>query len=89
MRFFFLQDYQHWLLSALLGLILAILVYMGFSAFGDASARVDEKTEEKFHYPDGIEGRNFPTPSFILFIYLGFFIWAILYVIFIGLKGPI
>ncbi len=90
MRFFFLQDFQHWLLSVLLGLILAILVYLGFSAYGDASARADEKALGEFHhYPDGIEGRNYPTPTFIVFIYLGFIIWAILYVVYIGLRGAI
>ncbi len=89
MRFFFLQDYQDWLLAFCLGLILAILVYLGFSAYEDSSARANEKTEEEFTYPDGIRGKDFPTPTFILFIYLGFIIWAILYIVFIGLRGPI
>ncbi len=89
MRFFFLQDYQHWLLSVCLGLVLAILVYLGFTAFGDSSSRAGKKAEEEFSYPDGIRGKNFPTPVFIIFLYLGFVIWAVLYVIFIGLKGPI
>ncbi len=89
MRFFFLQDYQHWLLSVLLGIILAILVYLGFSAYSDSRARAGEELKEEFTYPDGIRGKNFRTPLFIVFLYLGFLIWAILYVIFIGLKGPI
>ncbi len=89
MRFFFLQDYQHWLLAALLGMVLAVLLHLAFTAYSDSRARSDEKTQEDFTYPDGIRGKNFPTPVFILFIYLGFVIWAILYVIFIGMKGPI
>jgi hypothetical protein len=89
MRFFFLQDYQHWLLSVGLGLVLAILVYLGFTAFGDSSSRASQKTEEEFTYPDGIRGKNFPTPLFIIFLYLGFAIWAFFYIIFIGVKGPI
>ncbi len=89
MRFFFLQDFQHWLLSVFLGLVLAILVYLGFTAYTDSRARVGEKEEEEFTYPDGIRGKNFPTPYFIIFLYLGFVIWAILYVIFIGMRGPI
>ncbi len=88
MRLFFLQDYQHWLLAVGLGLILAILVYMGFSAYEDSSARAGEKTEEE-SYPDGIRGKDFPVPSFIIFIFLGFAIWAIAYWIFVGLRGPI
>ncbi len=89
MRFFFLRDYQDWLLAFGLGLILAILVYLGFSAYEASSVRVNEKTGEEFAYPDGIRGKNFPTPTFIIFIYLGFVIWAILYVVFVGLRGPI
>lgn len=89
MRFFFLKDFQHWLLALFLGLVLAILVYLGFTAYADSSARAKEKAEEEFTYPDGLHGRNFPTPFFIVFLYLGFVIWAILYVIFIGMRGPI
>ncbi len=89
MRFFFLQDYQHWLLSVGLGLVLAILVYLGFTAYGDSSSRARPEAEEHHSYPDGIRGRNFPTPLFIIFLYLGFVIWAFLYVIFVGLRAPI
>ena len=88
MRFFFLQDYQHWVLAVFLGMVLAILVYLGFTAYSDSGARSGKKGEEEFTYPDGIRGKNFATPLFILFLYLGFFIWAILYVIFVGMKGP-
>ncbi len=88
MRFFVLQDYQHWLMAVFLGMVLAILVYLGFTAYSDSRARADEKSQQEHIYPDGIKGRSSPTPTFILFIYLGFFIWAILYVIFVGTKGP-
>jgi hypothetical protein len=89
MRFFFLQDYQHWLLSLFLGLVLSILIYLAFTAYTDSRTRAGEKGEEEFTYPDGIRGRNFPIPVFIIFLFLGFVIWAILYVIFIGMRGPI
>ncbi len=89
MRFFFLQDFQHWLLGLFLGLILAILVYLGFTAYEDSNARAGQKAEEEVVYPDGIRGRNFPIPLFIVFLFLGFVIWAILYVIFIGMRGPL
>ncbi len=89
MRFFFLQDFQHWLLSVFLGLVLAILVYLGFTAYTDSRARAGEKGEEEFTYPDGIRGKNFPTPYLIIFLYLGFVIWAVLYVIFVGMRAPI
>ncbi len=87
MRFFFLQDYQHWLLSVLLGVLLAILVYLGFSSYWFATRRADEKAQEAINYPDGIVGKNFPTTPLVLFLYIAFVIWAIIYVIFIGLMG--
>ncbi|MHB8111406.1 MAG: hypothetical protein ACYDHW_15380 [Syntrophorhabdaceae bacterium] len=90
MRFFILQDYQHWLLAVILGLVLAILVYLAFRSYGYSRERDTGKAKEKFHYPDGIEGTNFPMPPFLLFLYFGFIIWMICYVIFFGiLHGPI
>jgi hypothetical protein len=89
MRFFFLQDYQHWLLAVFLGLALVILVYLAFRSYGYSSERADEKARQEFNYPDGLKGTNFPTPPFILFLFFGFVIWAIFYVIFIGIRsGP-
>lgn len=87
MRFFFLQDYQHWLLAVFLGILLAILVYLAFRSYGHSSERADERAGQDFDYPDGIVAKNFPTPPFILFLYIGFVVWAIIYVIFVGIKG--
>ncbi len=89
MRFFFLQDFQHWVLALFLGLILAILVYLGFTAYEDSKARAGQRAEEEHTYPDGIRAKSFPTPVFILFLYIGILIWAILYVAFVGMAGPI
>jgi hypothetical protein len=89
MRFFFLQDFQHWLLALFLGMVLAILVYLGFTAYEDSKTRAGQKGEEESTYPDGILAKNFPTPVFILFLYLGILIWAILYVVFVGMRGPV
>jgi hypothetical protein len=89
MRFFPLQDYQHWLLSVFLGLALAILIYLAFRSYGHSRARAGERANEEFDYPDGLRGKDFPTPPFILFLYCGFVVWAIFYVIFIGIRsGP-
>ncbi len=89
MRFFFLKDYQDWLLSVGLGLILVILIYLALKSYNYSQERIRGREQEEFHYPDGIEGRNFPTPPFMIFLYIGFVIWAVCYVIFIGMKGPI
>ena len=90
MRFFFLQDYQHWLLATFLGLVLAIFVYLAFRSYGYSRERGDKRGEEEVDYPDGLKGRNFPVPPLILFLCLGFVVWAVCYVIFIGIfHGPI
>jgi len=90
MRFFFLQDYQHWLLAVFLGLVLAIMVYLGFRSFWYSNQRADKRAHESFPYPDGIVGKNFPATPLILFLYVTFVAWAVIYVFYIGiLGGPI
>jgi hypothetical protein len=89
MRFFFLQDYQHWLLSVFLGLVLAILIYLAFRGYGYSKARAgaEAEAEEEEDYPDGLKGRNLPAPPLIIFLCLAFVVWAVFYVIYIGIKG--
>ena len=87
MRFFFLQDYQDWLLSVFLGLVLAILIYLAFRSYGYSKARAGVRTEEERDYPDGLKGRNLPAPPLIIFLGLAFVVWAVFYVIYIGIKG--
>ena len=87
MRFFFLQDYQHWLLSVFLGLVLAILIYLAFRGYGYSKARAGGEAEEERDYPDGLKGRNLPVPPLIIFLCVAFVVWAVFYVIYIGIKG--
>lgn len=87
MRYFFLQDYQHWLLAVFLGIILAVLVYLAFRSHDHSNERGDGKAGERVDYPDGIVGVNRPTPPFILFLYVGFAVCAIIYFIYIGVMG--
>jgi hypothetical protein len=87
MRFFFLHDYQDWLLALFLGLVLATLIYLAFRSYGYSRQRADERARQEFKYPEGMKGANFPTPPLILFIYIGFVVWAIFYVILVGIKG--
>jgi hypothetical protein len=87
MRFFFLADYQDWLLSVFLGLVLAVLLYLAFRSYIYSSRRAGESARRPFEYPDGLKGRNFPTPPFMLFLYIGFAVWGICYVIFVGILG--
>lgn len=85
MRFFFLQDYRHWLLAVFLGLVLAVFLYLAFRSHDYSRERADERARRIFRYPEGLKGQNFPTPPYMLFLYIGFAVWAVLYVIFIGI----
>ena len=87
MRFFFLQDYQQWLLAVFLGLVLSILVYLAFRSYGYSKARAGEKARREFTYPDGLRGGYLPMPPYIIFICLGFVVWATFYVIYVGIRG--
>ena len=89
MRFFFLQDYQDWLLSVSLGLVLAILIYLAFRSYGYSKAAAKGKAEEEHDYPDGLKGGNLPAPPFIVFLGLAFVVWAVFYVIYNCVRwGP-
>ena len=89
MRLFALLDAQHLLLGIFLGLICAILIYLGFRSAGFAKPRKQAKERES-GYPDGIEIENHPFPPLLLFLFLGFVVWFIFYVIFFGLqRGPV
>lgn len=87
MRLFFLQDYQHWLLSVFLGLVLAILIYLAFRSYGYARAAARGKPVVEHDYPDGLKGGNLPMPPFIILLCLAFVVWAVFYVIYVGVRG--
>jgi hypothetical protein len=89
MRLFALLDAQHLILGIFLGLVCAILIYLGFQSAGFSKLR-KEGEERESGYPDGLEIENHPVPPLLLFLFLGFVVWFILYVIFFGLeRGPL
>jgi len=83
MRSFPLLDFQTVMLLTFLGLAIFLLLYI---AFGWSAAPNDRK-EKKEEYPGGIETTNKPIPPILIFVYGAFILWAISYVIVIGLKG--
>ncbi|MEE9611885.1 MAG: hypothetical protein V3W19_11570 [Desulfatiglandales bacterium] len=86
MRYFSLLDFQYVILLVFLGLIVIILLYVAFGS--DVFTRERrEKPQELENYPDGIQVRNKPIPPILIFIYVGFVIWAIVYVLMIGVRG--
>jgi hypothetical protein len=87
MRFFPLLDYQDWILGLFLGIVLVILLYLAFTGYTDATGRSGKRREQVIPYPDGIEGGHHVPPLFIVFLYMGFAIWIIFYVIYVGIRG--
>jgi hypothetical protein len=87
MRFFWLLDYQHEVLGAFLGLGAALMIYLIFRSYYFTRERGDELRDEKFDYPDDIHGVNHRTPPHLIFVIFGFFVWAVFYVIIVGVYG--
>jgi len=89
MRLFALLDAQHLILGIFLGLICAILIYLGFRSTRFAEPRKQDEERES-GYPDGLEIENHPFPPLLVFLFIGFVVWFIFYVIFFGLqRGPL
>lgn len=90
MRFFPVLDFQHLILALFLGLVAALVIYLGFLSGRYAGRRGAELPPSESGYPDGIEARDNPVPPVLIFLYLGFLVWFIFYVIFFGLRrGPL
>ena len=90
MRLFALLDAQHLILGVFLGLVCAILIYLGFQSARYARPRKPEEEERESGYPDGLEIVNGPVPPLLLFLFAGFVVWFIFYVIFFGVqRGPL
>jgi hypothetical protein len=82
MRYFQLLDFQNTVLLIFLGLTFLILAYL---AFGYPDRKGEQEALEEF--PDGIKEGNGPLPPLLIFLYLGFAVWAIAYVLVIGIQG--
>jgi hypothetical protein len=86
MRFFPLLDFQYAMLLIFLGLIALVLIYVAFSSYDFLPRKRGEK-EEVEEYPGGIQASNKPIPLILIFVYAGLAIWAVAYVVVIGIKG--
>ena len=86
MRFFPVYDLQMVVLLTFLGLVALVLLYVGFgsSYFSKLSSGKDGTQED---YPAGIRAKSRPVPPLLIFLYVAFVIWAVIYVIVIGIRG--
>ena len=88
MRYFFLLNWQHFMLY-LLPAIASIIVFgvgLGFYYLkrSDSAERESRIIEE---FPGGIQGRNAPFPLIILLVISGTVIWSLAYILIIGYLG--
>lgn len=82
MRYFPLLDFQYTVLLIFFGLAFLILIWL---AFAYEEREGEQKIREE--YADGLKERNGPVPLLLIFLYLGFIIWAVAYVVVIGIQG--
>jgi hypothetical protein len=73
-------------LLVFLGLAVLVLLYLAFSGYLLERER-REKSEETEDYPEGIQVSRNPIPLILVFVYIAFAIWAVVYLIVIGLRG--
>ncbi len=86
MRYFALLDFQYVVLLVFLGLTVLILIYLAF--YGHALHRgKQEKSDETEGYPEGIRVSRNPIPPILIFLYVTFVLWALGYLIVVGLLG--
>jgi hypothetical protein len=89
MRFFYVLDFQYLILALFFGILSVFLIYLGFMSYRFSQKRKEEgeTAEESYEYPGGLRIQNHPLSPLLIFICLGFALWAIAYVILIGLRG--
>lgn len=84
MRFFSLLDFRYYVLAIFLGLITALVLYLSFRR---TSEEGEDERSDLIEFPEGLSSARHPIPPILLFTYIGFVIWAIIYVIFFGILG--
>jgi hypothetical protein len=88
MRYFTFLDFQYVILLAFLGVVALLLLYLAFRGYASTEAD-SEGAVELEEYPDGIQAGKKPIPPILVFIYVGFIIFAFAYLILVGIcKGP-
>jgi RsiW-degrading membrane proteinase PrsW (M82 family) len=89
MRFFDILNTQHLILGLFFGLIAALLVYIGFGGFYYSAGKGEGGGEsgEDFEHKEDSRSKHRPLPTVVLFLFIGFVVWLVCYVVFRGLKG--
>jgi len=86
MQYFPLVDLQHWMLAIFLGLVSLILVYLAFGSHPSREKSLEREQRER-DLLFGEETEKNPMAPILIFVYVGVVVFAILYLILIGLRG--
>jgi len=88
MRLFTLIDFHHLLLGLFLGLAAAIVIYLAFRyGGGTGGSGTGGQSGNYEEYPEGLRIGSNPVPPVLVFVFIGFGVWFIFYVIFFGILG--
>jgi len=86
MQYFPLVDLQHWLLAIFLGLVSLILIYLAFGSHASREKAVEgERAERDILF--GEETEKNPLAPILIFVYVGVIVFAVAYLILIGIRG--
>ncbi len=91
MRLFSLIDFHHFILALFLGTAAALVIYLIFR-YGPETRRRDghDNPVREGSYaesPDVPEAEHNPAPPVLVFLFVGFVVWLICYVIFFAIRG--
>ena len=86
MQYFPLVDLQHWVLAIFLGLVSLILIYLAFGSHAPRGKGAEEEgaAREIFFSQDAEKN---PIAPILIFVYVGALVFAVAYLILIGLHG--
>jgi hypothetical protein len=90
MLFFPLIPFQEVALAFFLGLVTFIFLYVAWASYPPGpqeEAGEDLKKPEARDLPEMPEAADNPLPPFLVFVYVGVAVWALAYLIVIGLRG--
>jgi hypothetical protein len=91
MRFFTVIDLRHLVLAFFLGAGAVLVIYLAFRYPLKRGKESDEAKKGEVSlaegYPDDLRIDNNPVPPVLVYVFLGFVLWLICYVIFFGVLG--
>ncbi len=86
MRFFETIDFQHLVLAICLGLAAALVIYAAFRNGRTEGRREEAPMSEGRSVPEVPRTGQNRVPPVLIFLYAGFVVWFIIYVIYFGLH---